>query len=143
MMAHESKSVLDYVLLVVVAVVAVVLVMLFLLLMGKSGVLAYSLALLALIVWPAVAPVAARRLIKEKVYWVLFHAWGTYVLVLAYVIGHRLPFPGVVGYINGHYMILLGVSYGLSVGAHNYLEGKRRKISRKPRQHAPKASLTP
>lgn len=123
MMANESKSALDYVLLVVIAVIIVLLMVSFFLILPKSSGLAYSLALLALIVWPAVAPLAARRLIKEKVYWGLFHAWGIYVLLLAYV-------------------IFMGISYAISVGAHNYLKGKHRKISRKPRQQASATSPT-
>jgi hypothetical protein len=137
MRLSETKPVGDRVALWLTAAVVSGLYLAFLTLMGRSSVLVYSFALLALVAWPAVAPFAVRRLMKEQAYWPMFFSWGFYVLVLSYVIGHRLPFPRVVGYVNSHSWVLMGTFFALSVEAHHYLTGKRRKVrNSSPRENS-------
>ena len=136
-MAQESKSILDYVSLVLAAIVVTIMALGFLWLLDKSNILAYALALLALVCWAVAAPVAAPWLIKNEVSWVLYLAWGSYVLLLAYVVGHRLPFPGFVGYINSHNQLVLGIIVGFSAVVHTYLMSKRRKKKGVSSKNAP------
>ena len=137
-MEHESKSLLDHVSLLLAAVAVIA----FVVLLIQFSVIAYSFALLALIAWTMAAPYAVRQLIKLRAYSIVFNSWGIYVLVMAYVISHPLPYPHVVGYINSHTPLLLGISYVLSAMAQNYILENRRKARRKSRQKTPVAPIT-
>ena len=124
-MVNKDNNGWDRIKLVLVALVAFGLMFALLSFLDRFGGITYILALITLLGWPF----AALWLVRRGGARLSIFAYGIYILLLTYIVGHSLPVRGVSGWLGDFGHIIMGASVLTLLFSQASGDGKHKSIT--------------